>query len=295
MYSIVKRFSSVVVLLPLVLVVSCKATTTHEGEPEASGSQAPTEKAKVVGRTQVASPDKAIEPDKQPATAVGRSPAPEKKEQASAAQPEPEPQTASKPAASSQQQVSVAPAPAAPAEPAPKPKKVLNPNDPRSVVYLGSDGKMAGTGNPNEVVSDAFKFGQGATAKSLTAPGLPKDKFGLIDWIAMVDQEIIKPIGSLKPGGMEIPPFDMNVVIQAKGDFVNDVLFRHKTHTYWLSCEICHTGIFIMAKGKNNMTMQGITQGKWCGRCHGKVSFPLTDCTRCHSQPKKEKTAAAGG
>jgi c(7)-type cytochrome triheme protein len=35
------------------------------------------------------------------------------------------------------------------------------------------------------------------------------------------------------------------------------------------------------------MTMVGIAEGKWCGRCHGKVAFPLTDCQRCHVKPKK--------
>jgi len=28
-------------------------------------------------------------------------------------------------------------------------------------------------------------------------------------------------------------------------------------------------------------------QGQWCGRCHNKIAFPLTDCNRCHSSPKK--------
>ena len=32
--------------------------------------------------------------------------------------------------------------------------------------------------------------------------------------------------------------------------------------------------------------MVEIGQGQWCGKCHGRVSFPLTDCVRCHSQPK---------
>lgn len=156
----------------------------------------------------------------------------------------------------------------------------------RSAIYLGADGRMAGTGDPNAAVSAAYRLGQSPHPQALSAPGMPKDKFGLIDWVAMVDQQAIEPIGSLQPGAPEIPPFDMNVVIKAKGDFVNDVLFQHKTHTYWLSCEICHNGIFIMAKGQNKMSMQEISQGKWCGKCHGKVSFPLTDCVRCHSQPK---------
>ncbi len=170
--------------------------------------------------------------------------------------------------------------------PVDKPKKTINPNDPRSVIYLGSDGKLAGVGDPNSAVSDAYRLGQGATAPALTAPNMPKDKFGLIDWLAMVDKGLIKPSGTLTPGEEEMPALDMDVLIQTKSNFVDDVLFRHSSHTYWLSCEACHTNIFVMAKGENNITMQGISQGKWCGQCHGRVSFPLADCKRCHSQAK---------
>ncbi len=171
-----------------------------------------------------------------------------------------------------------------------KPKAALpafGPDDPRSGIYLSITGKMARMGDPTGTASDAYKYGQGEPPKALAGVGLPKDKFGLIDWMAIVNEGIIKPRGSIKPGVPEMPPFDMNVLITAKGDFVNDVMFPHKAHTYWLKCENCHTGIFIMAKGKNKMTMQGIVEGKWCGRCHGKVAFPLTDCNRCHQTPKQ--------
>ena len=79
----------------------------------------------------------------------------------------------------------------------------------------------------------------------------------------------------------------MDVLIEAKGDFVDDVVYPHWIHTYWLKCDVCHPKIFIPAKGQNNMTMVGIAEGKWCGRCHGKIAFPLTDCSRCHVKPKK--------
>ena len=161
-----------------------------------------------------------------------------------------------------------------------------SPDNPASPVYKSITGELAGTGAPGQPVSQAYQLGASSTVAALNAPGLPKDRFGLIDWIAMVDEGHIEPHGSLDPSVPDAPPFDMNVLIPAKGDFVNDVMFRHKTHTYWLSCEACHPKIFVMAKGTNNMTMVGIREGKWCGQCHGRVSFPLTDCTRCHSEPK---------
>jgi c(7)-type cytochrome triheme protein len=100
---------------------------------------------------------------------------------------------------------------------------------------------------------------------------------------------MIDPKFSLDPADdSEMPPLDMNILIPAKGDYVDDVIYPHEIHTYWLKCEVCHPQIFIPAKGQNNMSMVGIVKGEWCGRCHNKVAFPLTDCKRCHSSPKKK-------
>ena len=163
----------------------------------------------------------------------------------------------------------------------------IDPNDPSSVIYLDTSGKPAGLGDPSKPPSVAYKAGQGWHPQALSAAGLPKDKYGLVDWAKLVRENIIKPKPALDPNADEMPPLAMDVVISAKGDFVNDVLYPHEMHTYWLKCEVCHPKIFVPAKGQNNMTMVGIVQGKWCGRCHGKVAFPLTDCNRCHTVPKK--------
>ena len=32
--------------------------------------------------------------------------------------------------------------------------------------------------------------------------------------------------------------------------------------------------------------MTNIIEGQFCGVCHGKVAFPLTDCARCHTTMK---------
>ncbi len=164
--------------------------------------------------------------------------------------------------------------------------QALAPNDPKSLIYMGSDGTIKGTGDPLKSSGSLNQFTAGSHAKALMLPSMPKDKFGLVDWIKMADEGIITPAGSLDVNKVDVPPFDMSVEIKAKGDFVKDVMFNHKTHTYWLSCENCHTGIFQMAKGSNKMSMKGIVEGKWCGRCHGKISFPLADCNRCHVKDK---------
>ncbi len=163
----------------------------------------------------------------------------------------------------------------------------IDPTNPCSVIYLDTKGNLAGVGDPNKPASLSYKKGRGWHPQALSANGLPKDRYGLIDWARLVRENLIKPRHALKAGVDEMPPLQMDVLIVAKGDFVDDVIYPHEMHTYWLKCEVCHPGIFIPAAGQNNMTMIGIVEGKWCGRCHNKVAFPLTDCSRCHVSPKK--------
>lgn len=117
---------------------------------------------------------------------------------------------------------------------------------------------------------------------------LPRDKYGLIDWAGSVRSGIISPISSLD-GSLDDDPIDLLIPIKAKNEFMTDVMFPHSIHTYWLSCKICHPGIFVQKKGGNpEMTMWKILDGQYCGRCHGKIAFPLRECYRCHMerQPK---------
>lgn len=162
----------------------------------------------------------------------------------------------------------------------------INPNDPKNTIYLGGDGKLAGTGDVNKPVSAAYNSGGALHPPALQAATTPKDKFGLANWVAMVNQGLIQPKGSLDPAAIEAPVFDLDVVIPSKSDFVKDVLFTHRVHNYWFNCDSCHPKFFEMAKGTTKMNMKGIGEGKWCGACHSKVAFPLTDCVRCHSQEK---------
>ena len=125
---------------------------------------------------------------------------------------------------------------------------------------------------------------------ALELANLPKDKYGLIDWAAIVKEGKIKPWESLDPNAPVAPPFPMDVVIKTKSASMEDVVFPHFIHTYWLNCTNCHPAIFNMKAGGNpDMTMAKIAAGQYCGRCHDKVAFPLTDCQRCHVRPKGAK------
>jgi c(7)-type cytochrome triheme protein len=115
---------------------------------------------------------------------------------------------------------------------------------------------------------------------------LPKDNAGNVDWVKSLRQGLIKPKDSLDPSKPITPVIDLDVVFKVKGD-LPDVVYPHYPHTEWLSCSNCHPKIFIMQAGANKVTMKKIEEGQFCGRCHGIVAFPLSNCTRCHSKPKR--------
>lgn len=114
---------------------------------------------------------------------------------------------------------------------------------------------------------------------------LPKAKLGYVDWVAALQQGVITPFGTINEGEVEMTTIDFDVVFKVQGD-IPDVVYPHLPHTQWLDCRNCHPSIFKMKAGSNPVTMQKIVEGEYCGRCHGKVAFPLYDCARCHSKPK---------
>ncbi|MDA8241291.1 MAG: cytochrome c3 family protein [Nitrospiraceae bacterium] len=67
------------------------------------------------------------------------------------------------------------------------------------------------------------------------------------------------------------------------------VIFDGKVHAdKGLKCSDCHTKIFKMKKGADQMTMAEINKGKFCGECHnGEKAFKTDDaanCSRCHKK-----------
>ncbi len=105
---------------------------------------------------------------------------------------------------------------------------------------------------------------------------------GAPDWAKALTDGVISPRAGVDPKTADeaVLPLDVELVPSA-GDMFK-VIFPHKTHTEWLGCPNCHTGIFQMAKGADPITMEKINAGQYCGLCHGKVAFPATTCGRCH-------------
>jgi c(7)-type cytochrome triheme protein len=118
---------------------------------------------------------------------------------------------------------------------------------------------------------------------------LPTTSRGYVDWALAMKQGVINPKYSIEPEPPpEPPPLKLDIVFKINEAYpVPDVVFPHEPHTVWLDCKNCHPGIFVMRQGANPVSMERILKGEFCGRCHGVVAFPLLDCFRCHSRPKK--------
>lgn len=158
-------------------------------------------------------------------------------------------------------------------------------------------------------------YGLNKTARNLpteaapTLNALPKDRFGGVNWTKAAVEGVIRPrdtIGEdetgrpsgpvrtrddlISPAAREDEHFQKLIVIQVKNHFMADVLFPHGMHTCWVGCNSCHPKPFATRIGATKMSFQGILAGDFCGKCHGKVAFPLEpfdNCRRCHVLPKQ--------
>jgi len=141
-----------------------------------------------------------------------------------------------------------------------------------------------GIHDPN---NDGAKLLQAPLEAYANLPKTPSDLGNGIDWMRAVDEHIISPRWDIDDPAEQPLVMDMNIIRVPKGSIPNE-LFPHRQHTMWLDCSNCHPAIFIPKKGANQISMAANLLGQKCGVCHGKVSFPFSECKRCHSQPKEE-------
>ncbi len=111
----------------------------------------------------------------------------------------------------------------------------------------------------------------------------PRDRRGEVDWVAALAEGLIAPRADLK-GLTEMQTLDMDILMKGT-QFMPWVKFPHSKHTLWLDCSNCHSEIFEPKMGANDISMNAVLSGEFCGVCHGKVSFSLFVCERCHSVP----------
>ncbi|MEW8070797.1 MAG: cytochrome c3 family protein [Candidatus Thiodiazotropha sp.] len=111
---------------------------------------------------------------------------------------------------------------------------------------------------------------------------LPTDNAGnQVRWVRAIQEGYIEPRTNIYPE-TNIEVLDLDIIMPRTGS-AKYVRFPHRAHTEWLDCSNCHDAIFKAKAGATPVTMLQILSGEYCGRCHGAVAFPLTECDRCHS------------
>ncbi len=114
---------------------------------------------------------------------------------------------------------------------------------------------------------------------------LPRDGSGdQVNWVSALENGNIKPRLSMRSNKQE-EVLDLNILLRETNE-LGMVNFPHKQHTEWLACNSCHEEIFKSKAGATKFGMFDILNGEFCGRCHGAVAFPLTECNRCHNVPR---------
>ncbi len=121
----------------------------------------------------------------------------------------------------------------------------------------------------------------------------PDTTGNMVRWMQALEKGEITPRASLKPS-TEVRVYDKDILLNLQGG-MPIVRFPHRAHTLWLDCANCHDHLFKAEAGATKFSMLAILQGEQCGVCHGAVSFPLTECLRCHSvaRPGQGRPAAA--
>jgi len=119
---------------------------------------------------------------------------------------------------------------------------------------------------------------------------LPQDDAGVPDMTAALSRKLIEPQAAIKPEVKPQAVMSMDVKLAPI-----PVVFSHKVHTAWLACTSCHPAIFKMKAGADKIKMADLYTGKYCGKCHAKVAFPIvTGCGHCHhGMPGGAKAATA--
>lgn len=129
-------------------------------------------------------------------------------------------------------------------------------------------------------------------AEALAA--LPRDGAGnKVDWMRALDQGLIKPRSSVE-ATFQVRHRNTEILMRNTST-AHMVRFPHRQHTAWIDCISCHDGLFEMRAGTTRVNMLMILSGEKCGRCHGAVAFPLTECQRCHAVARGSEAEKAFG
>ncbi|MFO1352095.1 MAG: c(7)-type cytochrome triheme domain-containing protein [Gammaproteobacteria bacterium] len=90
---------------------------------------------------------------------------------------------------------------------------------------------------------------------------------------------------------------DVVINKHAEREGVRPVIFPHWFHRIRFRCKVCHSELgFQMRAGANDITMNAIIDGKFCGACHnGETAWSTENCDLCHSGLPGLKSGIRGG
>jgi c(7)-type cytochrome triheme protein len=67
--------------------------------------------------------------------------------------------------------------------------------------------------------------------------------------------------------------------------FMPQAVFPHWKHRTRFRCFVCHDSLFQMKTGADDIDMDAVRSGRFCGKCHnGKIAFHVgfDTCEQCH-------------
>ena len=101
----------------------------------------------------------------------------------------------------------------------------------------------------------------------------------------------------LFPWGVTAEYGDVILNKNSEKEGMRPVIFQHWFHRIRFRCKVCHNELgFEMRAGANHVTMDEITQGKFCGMCHnGEIAWSVENCDLCHSGKPGLKSGIQGG
>lgn len=87
------------------------------------------------------------------------------------------------------------------------------------------------------------------------------------------------------PGTAEAEYGDVVLNRFAEKEGMRPVIFPHWFHRIRFRCKVCHFELgFKMRAGSNEVKMNDIIEGRFCGMCHdGQLAWSVENCDLCHS------------
>lgn len=84
---------------------------------------------------------------------------------------------------------------------------------------------------------------------------------------------------------------------RSEGEGVRPVIFPHWFHRIRFRCKVCHFELgFEMRAGANDVRMDDIANGRFCGMCHdGKIAWAADRCDLCHAGKPGQASRIVGG